>query len=162
MTLADLPLAVHLHLWPALVALGLGPVALYRRRRDVWHRVAGYAWVTAMAVVAAGALWLEAEVLPVAFGFGPIHLLSLFVLYGLWRGVAAARAGDRATHEGWMRGLYWQALILAGTLTLLPGRTLNRLLFPERPEAGVVLILGIGAVLLARWTLGRRRARVAG
>ncbi|NKX44414.1 DUF2306 domain-containing protein [Roseicyclus persicicus] len=154
--LADMPLALHLHLWPALLALGLGPVALYRRRCDAWHKAAGYAWVAVMALVAGSAFWLQAGVLPVAFGFGPIHLLSLVVLHGLWRGVAAARAGDVVAHRGWMRGLYWQALILAGILTLLPGRTLNAVLFPGHPWAGVLAIAAVAAGLALRGWRGRR------
>ena len=148
--LSDLPLALHLHLWAALVALLLGPIALYRRRRDIWHRVAGYCWVAVMALAAASAFWLEAAVLPLAGGFGAIHLLSLVVLHGLWRGVSAARAGDAAAHASWMRGLYWQALIVAGALTLLPGRTLNRLFFPETPAAGFLVILLIALAALSR------------
>lgn len=155
--LAGLPTALHLHLWPALLALVLGPVALNRRRRDIWHKVAGYLWVGAMALTAASAFWLEAAILPLAFGLGPIHALSVLVLYGLWRGVSAARAGDIAAHSGWMRGLYWQALIVAGSFTLLPGRTLSTLVFQDRPGLGVVVIVTIGAgVLLQVW---RRRAR---
>jgi uncharacterized membrane protein len=159
---ADMPLALQLHLWPALLALALGPVALYRRRRHLWHRVAGYAWVGSMAFVAGGAFWLEATVLPIAFGLGPIHLLSLVVLHGLARGVAAARAGDIAAHRGWMRGLYWQALIVAGTLTLLPGRTLNAVIFPGNPEAGFLAIAAVAAFLALRWRAGRRRPATFG
>jgi uncharacterized membrane protein len=159
MTLADLPLAVQLHLWPALVALLLGPVALYRRRRDIWHKVAGYAWVGAMALVAVSAFWIEAGLFPIALGFGPIHALSLLVLFGLWRGVSAARAGDVASHSGWMRGLYWQALIVAGSLTLLPGRMLNGLLFPERPTAGLVVITAVAAAAGLCWGVRRIRRR---
>jgi uncharacterized membrane protein len=158
MTLADLSPAVHLHLWPALVALALGPVALYRRRRDIWHKTAGYLWVCAMALVALSAFWIEAGVLPIAFGFGPIHALSLLVLYGLWRGVSAARARDMDAHTGWMRGLYWQALIIAGTLTLLPGRTLNTLLFPGHPSAGLVVVAALACVGGLTW-LRRRKTR---
>ncbi|PWK61187.1 DUF2306 domain-containing protein [Roseicyclus mahoneyensis] len=160
--LAALPTALHLHLWPALLALLLGPVALTRRRRDVRHKVAGYIWVTAMALTAASAFWLEAAILPLAFGFGPIHALSVLVLYGLWRGVSAARAGDVAAHSGWMRGLYWQALIVAGTFTLLPGRTLNTLIFGDRPSLGAVVIVGIALAIALRIVRGRRARPAAG
>lgn len=159
--LTDLPLALQLHLWPALLALVLGPVALYRRRRDRLHKVAGYTWVVAMALVAGGAFWLEAAVLPIAFGFGPIHVLSVVVLYGLLRGVLAARAGDTTGHAAWMRGLYWQALFIAGTLTLLPGRMLNALLFPEHPAAGFAVIAAVATGLALRWLGGRRARREA-
>ena len=160
--LAALPLAVHLHLWPALGALVLGPVALNRRRRDIWHKGAGYLWVGLMALTAASAFWIEAAVLPIGYGFGPIHALSVLVLYGVWRGVFAARAGDVAAHSGWMRGLYWQALIIAGTFTLFPGRTLNTLLFPDRPMLGVLVICGVGLVLGIRFLRLRSVRRLAG
>lgn len=148
--LFDLPLALQLHLWPAVLALGLGPVALYRRRRDVWHKLAGYVWVSCMALVAGGAFWIEATVLPIALGFGPIHVLAGVVLVALWRGVRAARAGDIARHRAQMRGLYWQALMIAGLFTLLPGRALNTVLFPGQPWAGYLAIgvLGLVAVIL--------------
>ncbi|MDG3040546.1 DUF2306 domain-containing protein [Roseicyclus marinus] len=160
--LAALPLAVHLHLWPALCALVLGPFALYRRRRDIWHKASGYIWVGLMALTAASAFWIEAAILPIVLGFGLIHALSGLVLYGLWRGVSAARAGDVAAHSGWMRALYWQALIVAGSFTLLPGRTLNALLFPDRPILGVIAILGIGSVLVLRFFRLRSVRRAAG
>lgn len=154
--LGEMPLFLHLHLWSALVALGLGPVALYRRRRDIWHKTAGRIWVAAMALVAVSAFGLEAAVLPIAWGFGAIHILSVVVLHGLWRGVAAARAGDTMAHAGWMRGLYWQALIVAGALTFLPGRTLNTWAFPGNPDAGFLLIGLIAlAVLARRYLVGR-------
>jgi uncharacterized membrane protein len=158
--LTDLPPVLQLHLWPAVLALCLGPVALYRRRRDIWHKLAGYVWVCAMALVAGGSFWLEAAVLPIAFGYGPIHLLSLVVLVGLWRGVAAARAGDIARHRAEMRGLYWHALAIAGLFTLLPGRLLNAALFGAQPELGYVAIGLIGTALVAR-ALRARRGRLA-
>lgn len=150
---------MHLHLRAAILAIVLGPVALYRRRRDVWHRIAGYTRVGAMALVAGGSFWLEPEVLPIAFGFGAIHLLSVIVLVGLLRGAAAARAGDAESHSAWMRGLYWHSLIVAGTLTLLPGRTLNTLLFPGTPQAGLVAIAVIAGALLSGWRVLQLRTR---
>jgi uncharacterized membrane protein len=103
-----------------------------------------------MALLAVGSFWLDAGVPPIAMWFGPTHLRSLVVLHGLWRGVTAARAGDHAFHAGWMRGLHMPALIVAGLLTLLPGRTLNAMLFPDRPGIGVLLIAVIGLGLVGR------------
>ena len=58
-----------------------------------------------------------------------------------------------------MRGLYWQALIIAGKFTLLPGRTLNTLLFPGQPSVGLVAIGVIAGWLALRWWAGRRAVR---
>jgi uncharacterized membrane protein len=161
MSFLDLPFALQLHLVPAVLAIVLGPLALYRRRRDVWHKTAGYVWVASMAVVAGGSFWLEAAVLPIAFGFGPIHILSVVVLVGLWRGVSAARAGRVARHQAQMRALYWQALMVAGLFTLLPGRFLNAVFFPGTPEAGYLAILVLGAGLAAM-ILREHRVAAAG
>lgn len=143
----SLPPAVALHLATALVAIALGPVALYRRGRDTVHRVVGYTWVAAMLLVALSSFALSAEILPLVAGFGPIHLLSLWALWQLQRGVAAVRAGDVRRHHGIMRGLYWTGPMIAGLFTLLPGRLLNRVLFPDMPEAGFVAI-AVGGVAL--------------
>jgi hypothetical protein len=58
-----------------------------------------------------------------------------------------------------MRGLYWQALGIAGLFTLMPGRAINRALFPATPDAGWIVIAAGGAGLLAVWLRGRRRAQ---
>jgi uncharacterized membrane protein len=157
----SLPLDLALHLWAALLAVLLGPVALYRRRRDRRHKVAGYAWVVAMALVALSSFSLTAGILPVVAGFGLIHLLSVWVLWQLWRGVDAARSGQLRRHKATMRGLYWGGLMVAGIFTLLPGRVLNEVLFAETPEAGYVAI-ALGAAALAWINLRQlRRARIA-
>jgi len=139
---------LHLHLWAALCAVALGPAALYRRRRDRWHKGAGYAWITAMALLAGGSFWIEAQVLPLAFGLGPIHGLSAYVLVSLWRGVAAARAGQVARHSAQMRALYWQALLVAGLFTLVPGRMMNTALFLDSPALGYGVFGAFGAILV--------------
>jgi uncharacterized membrane protein len=158
--LAGLPPAIALHLGGAMAALLIGPISIYRQRRDRLHRIAGYAWVLAMAGTAVSSFLIDAFVLPIAGGFGAIHLLSVWVLLNLLHGVCDARAGRIAAHRARMHGLYWQGLGLAGVLTILPGRTLNEVLLPDRPDAGVwIAALGVAALVagpsLARWL--RRR-----
>ncbi|WP_375551750.1 DUF2306 domain-containing protein [Rhodophyticola porphyridii] len=138
------PTEVQVHVLAVIAAVALGPFAIYRRRRDLVHRILGYLWVSAMAVVAGSGLFIESALWAMLGPFGPIHLLSLWVLYTLWRGVEAARRRDVATHRVTMRGLYWQSMGIAGLFTLLPGRRINRVVFPETPEAGgVVVVLGV-------------------
>jgi len=156
----SLPFDVALHLAAALLAILLGPLALYRRRRDSMHKLLGYAWVLSMVLTALSSFSLSAEILPIYGGFGPIHLLSVWVLWSLWVGVQAIRAGGMRRHQAVMRGLYWGGLMIAGLFTLMPGRVLSRVLFPEQPEAGYVAI-ALGAVALV-WVNLRlwRRQRV--
>ena len=149
------PVLLQLHALAALLALGLGPVALYRRRRDNWHRAAGRIWVAAMATAALSGLFIPSTVLPIAFGLGPIHLLSVLALVSLWRGVAAIRRGDVARHQAFMRSLYWNAIGLAGLFTLLPGRLMNEVLFPDAPTLGLWVVASGGLALVLRAAQGR-------
>ena len=148
MTLAPFlvqPLEIQLHLAGALVALVLGPFALWRRRRDRLHKILGYAWVSAMALAVASSLFIESHWSPIFFG--PIHLLTLYAGYGLWEGMRAILRGDVPTHRATMQALYCRGLLIAGAFAFLPGRTMQELLLPEAPQAGYLLILF--AVLVA-------------
>lgn len=140
------PLALHIA--AASVALFVGPLAIYRKRRDARHKMLGYVWVVAIAVTALSSFLLSAAILPIAFGLGPIHLLSIWALWTIWFGVRDARAGRMAAHRARMAGLYWQGLTLAGLFTLLPGRIINDFLFGANPQTGLWMILGLGAGLL--------------
>lgn len=158
------PLAVQIHLSVAIVAMLLGPVAIYRQRRDVVHKAVGRVWVLAMAVLAISGFFIPAQVLPMIGAFGPIHLLSVWTLISLVRGIRAILRRDVARHRAAMRGLYWQALGIVGLFTLLPGRRLNEVLFGETDWIGLWLVgaVGLGALmwlLRGRPALGRLRLR---
>lgn len=155
----DAPAHIHVHVIAATLALGLGPVALYRRRRDTVHRVVGAAWVFAMVVTALSAFTIH------SFGligpFSPIHLLAVLALWALWQGMTHVRARRFAAHGAVMRSLYWNGLCLAGLFTFLPGRLVNRALFSNEPRFGLIVIaLGAATLLVIalREHLPRRRA----
>jgi uncharacterized membrane protein len=119
--------AIAVHVIAATLSLALGAYVLLARKGTAAHRLAGRAWVAAMAVTAAGSFLIESQVLPLRTplgAFGPIHLLSAFVLWQLWRAVAAIRRGDVALHRRAMTGSF-TGLAIAGAFTLLPGRTLG-------------------------------------
>lgn len=140
--------AIVFHVATACIALVVGPFAIYRKRRDRLHRVLGYVWVLAIAMTALSSFLIEASVLPIAFGMGAIHLLSIWAFWTIWFGVQDARAGRIASHRSRMAGLYWQGLSIAGVLTLLPGRALNDALFGEAQMVGLWLIgIGLAALL---------------
>lgn len=135
------------HVATACIALVVGPFAIYRRRRDRLHRGLGYVWVLAIAMTALSSFLIEASVLPIAFGMGAIHLLSIWALWTIWFGVQDARAGRIAAHRARMAGLYWQGLSIAGVLTFLPGRALNAALFGDAPYVGL-WVIGVGLAAL--------------
>lgn len=150
---------IQIHILAALTALALTPVQLLRRRRDRWHRRAGYAWVASMALLAVTGLFIPSFGLAVVGHMGPIHLLSLYVLWGLVQSIRAARAGRIEEHRAHMRGMTFGALGVAGLFTLVPGRTLNAVLFPGLPELGwAAVALGLALLALLAWRGSRRRS----
>lgn len=152
------PLPVQVHIVAALLALILGPFALYRQRRDRTHKVIGYVWVTAMSVLAVGSFLIPSHFTPV--GIGPLHGFAVLTLWSLWAGVRAAIARDINRHQAILRSLYSNGLILAGAFTFLPGRTLNRMLFGEPSQLGwlvIAALLGVVALRLVLPRLGQRR-----
>lgn len=150
------PIYVQVHACAAVVALLLGPFVILRNRRDRLHKVGGYIWVVAMACAAISSFWImEFRVIG---PFSPIHGLSIYVLWSLYRGVSYAIARNIAAHRQTFRALYLQGLVLAGLFTLLPGRILNRMLFGEVPMAGVV-VLAIGLLFIGGVIVRRRMQR---
>jgi uncharacterized membrane protein len=158
MTLApllDAPPVIQLHVAAALLSVVLGPVAIFRRSRDIVHRTAGRAWVLCMAVTAISSFWISED--PVIGRFSVIHILSVLTLYGLVSALRAIRAGDVALHGATMRALYAQALMLAGAFTFYPGRRMSEAFFPGAPWIGLAIMLVVALVALwLLWREGRR------
>lgn len=121
---ASFPIAFHA--FAALAALLLGAWQLFMKKGTRAHKIVGYVWVGLLAFVAITGLFIHK--IQLIGPFSPIHLLSLFALIQLWRGVRAARAGDIERHKRTMRALYFFALVVAGAFTLLPGRVLYQVL----------------------------------
>lgn len=153
------PPVIQAHVAAATLALVAGPLALLRRRRDRWHRRLGYAWVAAMVAVALTGLLIPGSEFRVLGHFGPLHLRVPLTLWGLWEGVALARAGRVVDHRRAMRQVLIGAMGVAGLLTLIPGRVMNAAFFPESPGAGWIAIAA-GGVALTAWALLTRRGRV--
>lgn len=125
---AQVPLLVWVHLASILVATGLTPVMLLRRKGDGRHRKLGYVWVGAMLLTAITSLFFNTGVnggWGVFTGdFSFIHILSVFVLLMVPVIVARARRHDRSGHESAVRGMVIGALLVAGFFTF----PFNRLL----------------------------------
>jgi uncharacterized membrane protein len=121
------PPVVLVHAACALVALLLGGYQLYSYKGTPSHRVLGYVWVSLMMTVAFSSFWIHGIR---QFGdFSLIHLLSLYVAIGLPFAVLAARRGNVNRHRISMQSFYIGGLIVAGILTLAPGRLLGQLVF---------------------------------
>lgn len=147
---------IQLHVICALVALALGPVALWRKRRDRIHKIVGYVWVVSMALAAAVALFISSHFTPI--GLGPIHLLSLYALFGIYQSMAAIYNRDIVTHKKVMEALYVRGLALAGAFNFLPGRTTQRALIPDHEWLGFVIIACVVVWAFAPLILSKLRA----
>ncbi len=123
---AQVPALIWLHLLAILLATGLTPVILLRRRGDRRHRLLGRLWVVAMILSAAMTLGIRV-IRPGHWSW--IHLLSLYVLASaplIWW---SARTHRLDLHRGTVRGMVTGALVIAGFFTFPFGRMMGRWLF---------------------------------
>src|SRR5918994_1161638 len=94
------------HVIAALFVLAIGPVQIFRRRRDRIHRTMGYLWVAAMYYVCFSSFWM----------------------------VSAIR-GNIKSHLGNMVGSYIGIAVAFVFAVSLPGRAIPRLLAEDAPTA---------------------------
>jgi uncharacterized membrane protein len=154
------PMIIQIHLGFVMIAFGVGPVALLRRRRDWLHRAIGSIWVCAMFGVAISSFFISEN--PMLGPFSVIHILSFITLGGLAYGLRAAWRRDFIAHGRAMRALYVQALIIPGVFTFLLARRMNALVGGGEGPAVFFAALILGALLAAViWFHPNIRAAVA-
>ncbi|NYS59618.1 DUF2306 domain-containing protein [Halomonas salicampi] len=110
-----------LHIWASFLGLALGALVLLGRKGTRLHQLLGGMWVSLMAASALSSFWLGGGVLPLVGHFGPIHLLSLWMLVSLTLALIAISKGQIRGHQRWMQGAYF-GLVGAFIGTLMPGR----------------------------------------
>ena len=144
--LTEAPALIQIHAYAAILSFALGPFALLRKRRDIWHKSAGYVWVAAMYCTAISSTFFSET--PMIGPFSPIHILSMVTLVGLPYAVRAAMRTAFA-HGRTMRALYAQALIIPGVFTFLPGRRMNALFGDGQDMAVFWVAAAVGALVMA-------------
>lgn len=120
------PFVVWPHLATVMLATGLTPVMLLRRRGDRPHRLLGTLWVVSM--IATAALSFNLRLINDG-GFSLIHLLSVFTLITaplIWW---SARTHNLRVHRRAVRGMVTGALLVAGFFTFPFDRLLGHWLF---------------------------------
>lgn len=162
MTFAPLlhaPFAIQLHVATVIPAAILGAFLLARPKGTRWHRMLGKIWIVLMVVTASSTFFIH-EIRLVG-GFSPIHLLSIYVLFGSWQAIAAARRHDIAVHRGHVAGMYLGGIVVAGLFTMLPGRLMHASLFCglSNWQAAVVAVPLTG-LLTAAAVLSIRQGRL--
>ncbi|WP_083007218.1 DUF2306 domain-containing protein [Halomonas sp. GT] len=110
-----------LHITSSFLALALGAGILLLAKGTRQHKYAGRVWVLAMVSSAISSFWLGGGVLPVFGQLGPIHLLSVWILWAVFQAIRTARRQEITHHREWIRGAYI-GLVVAFVGTLLPGR----------------------------------------
>jgi len=118
---------VVFHTLAAVLALLVGALQFYLPKGTTVHRWLGRFWVSVLVLVCLSSFFING--FRVIGPFGPIHLLSLLVLYSLYKSIQAVRRGDVIKHKKDMQAVYGYGLILAGLFTFWPGRVLHQVLF---------------------------------
>jgi uncharacterized membrane protein len=137
---------VQVHAGTAILALLLGPFVIWRKRRDLAHRIMGRVWIVTMIIVASSSWFIN------SFGwigpFGPVHIFAIMTYWSLYQSIRHLIARRYAEHGAEMRSLYIYALGIAGAFTFLPGRVMHRMAF-EGAGFGPVAIIAVLVLGLA-------------
>ena len=153
---------IQIHAYVAVLALLLGAVQLFRKKGDWLHRMMGRTWVALMAIVALSSFFIWT--IRLVWLFSPIHLVSLFTLAMLWRGVAFARKHDIKHHMLTMEFTYFLALVVTGLLTFLPGRIMYQVAFgPDGATPEKLMVFGgivVAALILSGAVIVVRRRQL--
>jgi uncharacterized membrane protein len=120
-------LALFVHVLAALLAIAIGAAQLAGRKGTRQHKFVGWTWMAAMVVVAVSSFWLQGF-MDIIWGFGLIHLLSLWILVCVAVAIPSARVGNLRIHKGFTVGAYC-GVVGAGVGAFMPGRMLNQALF---------------------------------
>jgi uncharacterized membrane protein len=138
------------HVVAALFVLAVGPVQIFRRRRDRIHRTMGLLWVAAMYYVCVSSFWIVSE-----GHFTWLHGLSAFTLLTVTMGLLAAIRANIRSHRGNMVGSYIGIAVAFAFAVGAPGRAIPRLLAEDAPTAVYVAGLVVLSVAVVFFSLKR-------
>jgi uncharacterized membrane protein len=127
----EAPLAVKIHLATVLPAFAIGTWLIFFSRKGApLHRTLGAVYLVLMTVTAITTLFVH-QLMPHSpfFGLSPVHLLVPLTFFAVVSALWAARRHDVSGHRRAMIMLYAGGMLIAGGLTLLPGRLLHAVFF---------------------------------
>ena len=154
-------LAVQVHMITVLPAAVIGAFLLARGKGSRLHRLFGKIWLGLMLATSVSSLFIHE--LKVWGTWSPIHLLSLYVVFGCFVAYSTARCGQIAAHRRMVTGLYVGGIGIAGVFTFMPGRIMNAVFSSGSPLSTAAAGLVILAIALAAWwPFVRKRARESG
>jgi uncharacterized membrane protein len=121
------PLAVRIHLATVLPAFIIGTWLIFFSTKGArLHRALGALYLALMTVTAVTAFFIR------GINGAQLSLIHLFIpltLFGVVGALWNVRRKNIKGHRNAMLGLYFGGLVIAGSLTLVPGRLLHRFLF---------------------------------
>ncbi|XHE12133.1 DUF2306 domain-containing protein [Agrobacterium deltaense] len=157
--LLDAPFSVQLHVATVIPAAIIGAVVLSFPKGTLLHRLLGKVWVVLMVVTSFSTFFIHE--LNVFYGLSPIHLMSLFTIYGCLQSVYFARRGDIKRHMRIMQGVYLGGIVIAGGFTFLPGRIMNGVVFGNGGQDFLTLSVGGLLFVFLFVVVFRQRRRAA-
>ena len=124
------------HVIAALFVLAIGPLQIFRRRRDRIHRTIGCLWVSAMYYVCFSSFWIVSE-----GQFSWLHGLSAFTIVTVTLGLVSAIRRNIRSHLGNMVGSYIGIAVAFVFAVTVPGRAIPELLATD--PSSVAFICGL-------------------
>jgi uncharacterized membrane protein len=122
---------IAVHALAAMAAFVLGVVQFCAPKGTPIHRIIGWLWVLLMIAVSVSAFFIHTIRL---WGpWSPIHLLAIFTLIMVPIAVLHARRHQVARHRTAVISIFIGALVIAGALTLWPGRVMHAVVFGATP-----------------------------
>ena len=136
------PFYLQLHAATALIALVLGPIVLYRKSRDIWHKVIGYVWMLGMVTTAITSFWIR-EIMADG-SMSPVHIFALMNLGTVVYSIASIRRGNIVAHKRSLNNLYYYGAWGPFIVNFMPNRTIPTMLF----DGGTWLTFGAAAAMI--------------
>ncbi len=119
--------AIQLHIATIIIALIATGFILTMRKGTRIHRYVGWIWAASMMVTSVITFWIDS--FGMFYGFSPIHIFSLVVLFNVPYAIISIRRGNVEAHKRAMLGVTVGALGVAGLFTLMPGRIMWQVFF---------------------------------
>ena len=120
--------AIAIHLITVLIALVASIYIFAATKGTRNHRIAGRVAAAALVITSLSTFAINSMNSPF-FGFSPIHIFSIVVLFSVPYAILQARRGNITAHRSAMTGVAVGGLGIAGALTLLPGRMMSEVFF---------------------------------
>lgn len=131
--MADITPNMLAHAGAAFLATGIGAGIIMARKGTPMHKVLGWCWTVFLVIVSVTAFFIR-TINP--GGFSPLHVLIPVTLgtlaLAIWSIRRFKRTGldrYRRAHASAMIGVFTGGLLIAGSLALLPGRSIHTLVF---------------------------------